>query len=124
MDSNTGEVALPQKLVQLVGTESAFDKDNDLVELQGVKKVTEFAIFLLFAQLDVVLLETVESELCVVVNVHLEGITHELLANRSDFLRESGTEHHNLLLRRGGAKNFLNITTHVCTILAFESSSI
>lgn len=124
VDSDTGEVALPQKLVQLVGTESALDKDNDLVELQIVEKVTEFAVLLLFAQLDVILLKTMKCELSVVVDVHLERVTHELLADRPDFLRESGTEHHNLLLCWGGAEDFLNITAHVYTILAIDLSSI
>jgi hypothetical protein len=124
VDSDTGEVALPQKLVQLVGTESALDKDNNLVELQVVEEVTEFAVLLLFAQLNVVLLETVECEFSVVVDVHLKRVAHELLADRSDFLRESGTEHHNLLLCWGGAEDFLNITTHVYTILAIDLTPI
>lgn len=120
VDSDTGEVALSQELVQLIGTESALNEDNDLVELQVVEKITELAVLLLFAQLNVVLLETVKRELCVVVNVYLERVTHELLADRSDLLRKSGTEHHDLLLCRGGAENFLHVTAHVYTILAID----
>lgn len=42
---------------------------------------------------------------------------HELLAGGADVLRESGGEHHNLLVVGGGAEDFLNITAHVCRLL-------
>ena len=41
-------------------------------------------------------------------------VLHELLADRSDVLRESSAEHHNLLLVGSSAENFLNIASHIC----------
>ena len=40
-------------------------------------------------------------------------ILHELLADRSDVLAESGRKHHHLLLVGGCAENFLDISPHV-----------
>lgn len=39
---------------------------------------------------------------------------HELLDDRADFLRQGGTEHHHLLLARGGEEDLLNVVAHVC----------
>lgn len=113
VDCNTGEVALAQQLVQLVGTLSALDKNDDLVELKVVQKLVQLAVLLLLVQLDVVLLQAVKSELGVVIDVDLQRVTHELLANGTDLLGESGAEHHNLLIGRGGTEDFLDITAHV-----------
>jgi hypothetical protein len=113
VDSNTGEVALAQKLIQLVGTLGALDKDNDLVELKVVQELVQLAVLLLLAKLDVVLLQAVKSELGVVINVDLQRVAHELLADGADLLGEGGAEHHNLLVGGGGSENFLDIATHV-----------
>lgn len=113
MDSDTGEVALAQKLVELGGTESALDEDDDLVELQLVEEIVELAVLLSLTKLDVVLLKTVEGELGLVVDVDLQRVTHELLADGTGLLREGGREHHNLLLCWGSTEDFLDIATHV-----------
>ena len=42
-------------------------------------------------------------------------ILHKPLANGPNFLAECGAEHHNLLLVRSCAENFLHIPTHVCS---------
>lgn len=44
-----------------------------------------------------------------------EGIyvLHELAADGADLFAQGGTEHHDLLLVGGHAKNFLDIPTHV-----------
>jgi hypothetical protein len=113
VDSDTGEVALAQQLVELVGTLGALDEDDNLVELQVVQQVVQLAVLLLLAQLDVVLLETVQGELGVVIDVDLKRVAHELLADRANLLRESGAEHHDLLVGRSGAENLLDVTAHV-----------
>lgn len=110
---DTGEVALAQQLVQLVGTESALDEDDHLVELQVVQQLVELAVLLGLGELDVVLLQTVEGELGVIVNVNLERVPHELLADGTDLLGESSAEHHNLLVGGGGTENLLHVTAHV-----------
>jgi hypothetical protein len=115
VDGDTGEVALAQKLVELSGTESALDEDDDLVELQLVEEVVELTVLLSLTKLDVVLLETVESELGLVINVDLQGVAHELLADGTGLLGKGGREHHNLLLCWGSAEDFLHIAAHVCS---------
>lgn len=114
MDSDTGEVALAEKLVELGCAKGALNEDDDLVELELIEQVVELAVLLGLAELDVVLLETVEGELGLVVDVDLQRVTHELLADRTGLLGEGGREHHNLLLCGGSAEDFLHIAAHVC----------
>jgi hypothetical protein len=87
MHSDAGEVAFTEDLVEFGGSESALDEDDDLVELESVKEVAQFSILLSLAEFDVVLLETVECKLGLIIDIDLERISHELLANGSDFLR-------------------------------------
>ena len=113
VDCNGWEFAFTQELVEFGGSDCALDENDDLVELELIKQLIEFSVLLLFVQLDVVLLKTVKCELGLVVDIDLEGILHELLAYGSDFCRESGAEHHDLLLGWGSAEDFLDITAHV-----------
>lgn len=113
MDCNTWEIAFSKKFVQLGGSKSALDEDDDLVKLQRVKKVVQLSVLLAFAELDVVLLQTVESKLSIIVHVNLKRVLHEFLADRSDLLRERGAEHHDLLLGWGGTEDILHISTHI-----------
>jgi hypothetical protein len=55
----------------------------------------------------------VKGELSVVIDVNLERVAHELLANGTDLLGEGGAEHHNLLVGGGGTEDLLDITAHV-----------
>lgn len=49
-------------------------RETNLVELQGVEEVVQLPVLLLLLELDVVLLETVEGELGLVVDVNLERL--------------------------------------------------
>jgi hypothetical protein len=113
VNCNTGEVALAQQLVQLVGTLGALNKDDHLVELEVVQKLIQLTVLFLLVKLDVILLQSVEGELGIVIDIDLQRVTHELLANGSDLLGEGGTEHHDLLVGGRGTEDFLNITAHV-----------
>lgn len=113
MNSNTWEVTLPQELVKLCRTDGTLNEDDDLVELKVVKELIELAVLLCFTEFDVVLLKTMQSEFGIIINIHLERVSHELLANRTDLLGKSGTEHHHLLISRSRAENLLNISAHV-----------
>ena len=113
VDSDRREVTLAQKLVKLGGTESALDKDDDLVELKLVEKLVKLAVLLTLLERNVVLLKTVEGQLGVFVDVVLGGVLHELPADRLDLVREGGGEHHNLLLLRSGTEDLLDIAAHV-----------
>lgn len=114
MDSDRWEVALAKQLVQLSSPDSALDEDDNLVELEIVEEFVQLAVLLLLFKLDVVLLETVQSELGVLVNVVLRGVLHEFAADGLDMLRQCRGEHHNLLLRGSSTEDVLNISAHVC----------
>lgn len=45
-----------------------------LVELEGIEKVKEFPIFFTVLQFDVVLLEAMQRQLCVVVHIHFHWL--------------------------------------------------
>ncbi len=84
---NAREVAFAQELVQFGGPQRALDEDDDLVEFEVVQEFVQLAVLLAFAELDVVLLQAVQRELRLVIDVDLQRILHELLANKSDLLR-------------------------------------
>ena len=91
VDRDTGEVARHQELVELNGTCHRLDEDHDLhsvsmtrrrcartkadlVELEGIKQLVELPVLANFLKLDVVLLETVERELGLVIDEDFEGL--------------------------------------------------
>lgn len=90
MDSSAGEVALAKELVELSASKGGADEDDDLIELEAVKQIVELAVLLALVKLHVVLLETVQSQLLLVVDVDLKRVLHELLADHADFLGQSG----------------------------------
>ena len=71
MHGHRREVAFAQKTVKLGGTDSALDEDDHLIVVKLIKDVVQSAILLLLAELDVVLLETVQGKLGLVVDVDL-----------------------------------------------------
>jgi hypothetical protein len=88
VDSNRGEVTLAQELVKLGSAQSAFDEDDDLVELQFVQEFVELAVLLALLEGNVVLLETVEGQLGILVDIMLRWVLHKLLADGLDLVRE------------------------------------
>ena len=114
VDRSTREVALAEKPIEFRAALSRTDKDDDLVELQAVEKIVQFAVLLTLIELDVELLQAVQGQLLLVVHVDLERILHELLAHTTDLLGKGGGEHHHLLVGRGSAEDRLNVVTHVC----------
>jgi hypothetical protein len=71
MDGGTGEVALIEETVEFSGSGDTLDKNDHLVEIQGVKEVVEFTILLVFVEHDVMLDQTMEGELGFIVHVDL-----------------------------------------------------
>ena len=113
MHSYTWEITFAQQFVQFCSSQGAFDKDDDLIELEGIEEFVEFPVLLCFAKLDIVLLQTVQCEFCLVVDINLQRILHELLAYGANVLSQCSTEHHDLLLSRGSAENILNVASHI-----------
>jgi hypothetical protein len=75
VDGDGGEVALAEETVEFAGSTNRSDKNNDLVEFEGIEEVVEFAVLLGFGEPDKVLLEAVQSQLGLVVDVNLEWLT-------------------------------------------------
>lgn len=115
VNGDTGEVALLQQLVELLSAGNRLDKDADLVELEGIQEVVELAVLLDLGDSDVILLETVEGELGLVIDVNLERVLHELLAGDTGVLAQGSREHHNLLVVGGGPENLLDVAAHICS---------
>lgn len=131
VDADAGEAAFTQKLIQFVGTGDRSDKDDNLIEFEGIEKVRELAILFFFLEFDVVLLETVQGQLCLIVNVNLQWlhthkkgngiwkvwgtgyILHKLATDWPDFLAEGCRKHHDLLVVRCLLKDVLDVATHV-----------
>lgn len=113
MDCNRWEVTLAEELVKFGGTESTLDEDDDLVEGQFIEKLVQLTVLLFLLEFDVVLLQTVKGELSLVIDIDFKRVLHELLADWTNVLRESGAEHHHLLLCRSGSENLLDVTAHV-----------
>lgn len=113
MNGYTWKVALAEQLVQLGGSKCALDKNDHLVKLQAIQQLVKLSVLFRLAELDVVLLKTVQGELGFIIYVDLEWILHEFLADWSDVLSERSAEHHDLLLGRCSAEDVLNITSHV-----------
>lgn len=74
VDADGGEVAFAKELVEFVSAGDGLDKDDDLVELERVEEVVEFAVLGGFFETNVVLLKTVEGELGLVVDVDFERL--------------------------------------------------
>ena len=125
MDADGRETALLEELVEHCGALDSLarlairlgttHKNYDLIEFEGIKEIVEAAIFLLLRQVDVVLLKSVESELCLIVHIDLEGVLigAEAAAYRANFLAQSGRKHHDLLVVGCVGKDLLNVTAHI-----------
>merc|ERR1719273_1139728 len=107
------EILLYEELGQSHTSLHGLDEDDDLVEFQNIEQLEQIPVFLRVLQLDVMLLEAVQSQLGLVVNVNLHGVLHELLADRPDVLAEGGGEHHHLLLVGSGPEDLLDVPPHV-----------
>jgi hypothetical protein len=55
-----------------------------LVELKLIEQLIKLSVLLLLIELDVVLLETVQSKLCLIINVDFKRVLHDLLADGLD----------------------------------------
>jgi len=84
MDRDGGEVVLFEDFIKFDCKLDALHEDDDLVEHEGIEQVGELPDFLVFLQLDVVLLESVQGELALVINEDFEGVLHELPADLLD----------------------------------------
>ena len=65
---------------------------EDLVELKRVKQVIDFAVLLTLGQLAVILQQSVERQLRLVIHEDFVGLLHELLTHAADLRVQRGRE--------------------------------
>jgi hypothetical protein len=83
------------------------------LKFQGIEQIVQLAVLLRLLQLDVVLLQTVQRQLRLVVHVDLHRVLHELPADSPDVWRERRRKEHDLLLPRRLLEDFLHVSPHV-----------
>jgi len=66
VDSDGGEIAFDEDLVEFDGSLNAFDEDDHLIEEQSIQEVVEFSWFFCFGDVDIVLLKSMQSELLII----------------------------------------------------------
>lgn len=76
VDADRGEVAVLQQLGQLHSSLDLGHEDHNLVEVKDIQQVVQLLVLLGFVQLHEVLLQTVQSQLGVIVDEDLHGL-HE-----------------------------------------------
>jgi len=113
VDIDGGEVLFLEERGERDASLHGLDEDNDLVEFERVEQIEKLSVLLVLLDLDIVLLETVEGQLGFVVDEDFHGILHEFFADRSDFLRQSGGEHHYLLFVRSLSEDLLDVSSHI-----------
>jgi len=74
VDGDGGEIAFAEETIEFAGSADGFDKDDDLVEFEGVEEVIELAVLLGFGEADKELLEAMQSQFGFVVDINLEGL--------------------------------------------------
>jgi len=119
-----GEGLLVKDLSQLDGVRNSLNKDDHLVEVEGIDEVGQLGVLLVLIELNVVLLETMESEFALVLNEDFSRVTHELLASLLNVTGKSSSEHHDLLVVRSFLENVLDITSHVHRVSSEESIAL
>ena len=112
MDCLRGEVLLAEHFGELLRVLDGFYEDNDLVELQLVEQIHKFSDFLFVFKHHIVLLESVQGQLALVLNEDLSLVLHKLATDQFNFSGQRGREHHNLLVVWGLCEDLLDVTTH------------
>lgn len=77
VDGDGWEIAFAQQSIQFGCSTDTLDKDDDLVEFQCVEQVVEFTVLLSFVETDKVLLQSMESQLGLVVDINLKGLQRQ-----------------------------------------------
>jgi len=84
-----------------------------LIEVQSVQQIVQLPVLLLLLEHDVVLDESVQRQLGLVVHVDLHRVPHELLADGPDLGAQRRGEHHHLLVVRRLLEDGLHVGTHI-----------
>ena len=82
VNANGWKTLLVQELRHGNAPLNRFDKDDHLVELQGVQEIKQLPVLLPVLQLHIVLPEAVQCEFCVIINIHLHRLRRKKRKNR------------------------------------------
>mmetsp|Transcript_9395 Transcript_9395/g.19517 ORF Transcript_9395/g.19517 Transcript_9395/m.19517 type:complete len:386 (+) Transcript_9395:2415-3572(+) len=113
VDANGRKVAFRQQSVQFLGASNLGDKNDNLIEFEGIQQIVEFAVLFCFGQFGKVELETVQCEFGFIIDIDFHGILAKLFANRTNFFGKGGTKEQDLFFVGSHSKNFLNIAAHI-----------
>ena len=86
MDGLGGDSVLVEHLVEFDGVVHLAHENDDLVELQLIDQIHELADLVALIEADVVLAETVQGELALVLDEDLGGVAHELATCELDLV--------------------------------------
>jgi len=103
---------LVEDLSQFYGVGHSLNKDDDLVKIECVDEIRQLGVLFVLLELHVVLLETMEGQLALVLDKNFSSITHELPAGELNVTGEGGGEHHDLLGVRGIFEDLLDVGPH------------
>ena len=107
-----GKGLLVEDLSQFYGVGHSLNKDDDLVKIECVDEIRQLGVLFVLLELHVVLLETMEGQLALVLDKNFSSITHELPAGELNVTGEGGGEHHDLLGVRGIFEDLLDVGPH------------
>ena len=86
VDGLGGDCVLVEHFVEFDGVVHLAHEDDNLVELELVDQIHELADLIALIEADVVLAETVQGELALVLDEDLGGVAHELATRELDLV--------------------------------------
>ena len=113
MDGLGGDGVGVEHLVELDGVVDVAHEDDNLVELELINQIHELGDLVALLKAHVVLAQTVEGELALLLDEDLSGVAHKLAAGHLDLVGESSSEHHHLLGVRSLLEDVLDVGTHI-----------
>lgn len=87
MNAYGWKAIIHQYLVEVNRSVDALDENDHLIEMQGVKQISELPILLLLLQLGVELLQTMQVEFSLIVNKDFEWLYHCFTFSFMNFLQ-------------------------------------
>ena len=112
VDSLGGQEVLVEHFGEFDRVLDRADKNDDLIELQLVNQTHQLGNLFLLLKRDVVLSQSVQSQLAFVLDEHFCGVAHKLATRVSNFSGKRRSEHQNLLVVRSHLENLLHIRSH------------
>ena len=77
MDADGRKLAFDQQTVELLCSHGRTNKDTNLVEFKRIEQLVQLAVLVLLFQLDIVLLQPMKRQLCLVVDKDFQRLILE-----------------------------------------------